>query len=499
MKLKRIMLITLSLLMISAVIIGTASAATTFPDLPAVPVQMTVTAGTSTYLNISLASVPTGFDVTNGYYPGWCAGKSHNIDADVPYTVYLVNSMNATLPSYFANTNWNKINYILNNKVGSDALQIQQAIWFFTDNYAVPSTSTNALTMISNANANPTFVPGNSQIIAVICASADFVPIDVNTAFSLQPTILELQVPQITPHTPTITTTLYLKTCTCNPTATSSITIGQSVIDKAYVTDSATGQVRFEVSTDGGVTFTQYGAIKTLSGGSATSDSYTPKTTGTFYFRAVYLGDTTHAGSQSGNLDEPLTVQKLSTTTTTCLSIKSTTSGCTSNYWGCKDYSWGCSDSYWRCSESNWGCEALLITLGQSVTDKAHVSNSATGQVRFEVSTDGGVTFTQYGAIKTLSGGSATSDSYTPKTTGTFYFRAVYLGDTTHAGSQSGNKDESLTVKTTSSTHCSYENWCQNNYQNWCHDHYQNSCYDRDYNSGFDWGCYYQGSYYSCR
>lgn len=87
------------------------------------------------------------------------------------------------------------------------------------------------------------------------------------------------------------------------------------------------------------------------------------------------------------------------------------------------------------------------IQLGGSVTDTATVTTGATGDVRFEVSTDG-VSFAQYGAAKTLSGGSpntATSDPYTPAA-GTYYFRAVYAGDVNYAGSQSVNDAEVLMV-----------------------------------------------------
>ena len=201
-------------------------------------------------------------------------------------------------------------------------------------------------------------------------------------------------------------------TCTTTLLSDCSIKLGESVKDYAYVTAGADGQVRFEVSTDG-TTFTQFGAVKTLPGGLlniVVSDSYTPTAVGTYYFRAVYLGDATHLGSQSGNKDEVLTVKTCQTTTTTNTVLSNTE-----------------------------------ITLGNSVTDIVAVSGGATGQVRFEVSTDG-INFVQFGAVKTLLGGSTTSDSYTPVAVGTYYFRAVYLGDATHLGSQSGNKEEPLTI-----------------------------------------------------
>jgi hypothetical protein len=165
--------------------------------------------------------------------------------------------------------------------------------------------------------------------------------------------------------------------------------------------------VTFEVSTDG-VLFSQYGAAKTLSSGSATSDSYTPSAAGTYYFRAVYAGDSNYLGSQSGDAAEPLTVNKASSTTSTVLS-------------------------------------GGTITLGGSVTDTATVTAGATGQVTFYVKFGAG-DWAQLGAVKDLVAGSATSDPYTPLAAGDYLFRALYGGDSNYLGSQSGENDEPLTA-----------------------------------------------------
>ncbi len=84
------------------------------------------------------------------------------------------------------------------------------------------------------------------------------------------------------------------------------------------------------------------------------------------------------------------------------------------------------------------------ITLGQSVTASLTVSGSAgtpTGTLTFYVSTDSGSTWNTFGSnggVKSLSGGSATSDSYTPAAAGNNYrFKAVYSGDTNYLGATS--------------------------------------------------------------
>jgi hypothetical protein len=178
--------------------------------------------------------------------------------------------------------------------------------------------------------------------------------------------------------------------------------------------------VTFQVSTNG-EPFTDFGTAKTLDIlGQATSDSYTPIAAGNYYFRAVYSGDSNYIGSQSGDTDELLTVTEK-----------------------CKPQT---------VTKTQLSCQSII--LGKSVTDKATVtgvgcnSPKPTGTVTFQVSTDGGVTFKNFGTAKTLNSyGQATSSSYTPTKAGTYYFRAVYSGDSNYNLSQSGPKEEPLIVK----------------------------------------------------
>jgi hypothetical protein len=202
-------------------------------------------------------------------------------------------------------------------------------------------------------------------------------------------------------------------TTTTTVLSASTITFGSSVTDTATVTTGATGLVDFEVSLNGGSTWFQYD-VQTLSGSSATSAAYVPLNAGTYYFRAIYIGDALFAGSQSGDTSEPLTVNKAASTTTTVLS-------------------------------------ASTITFGSSVTDTATVTTGATGVIDFEVSSNGGSTWFQYD-VQTLSGSSATSASYTPPNSGTYNFRAIYTGSGQYTSSQSSDTAELLTVNKATST-----------------------------------------------
>ena len=88
------------------------------------------------------------------------------------------------------------------------------------------------------------------------------------------------------------------------------------------------------------------------------------------------------------------------------------------------------------------------ITLGGSVTANVIVGGiggTPTGTITFQYSTDSGATWNTLGDTKTLSKGSATSDSYTPNAVGSNYrIRAVYSGDNKFYGA-TGNA-ASLTV-----------------------------------------------------
>jgi len=70
-----------------------------------------------------------------------------------------------------------------------------------------------------------------------------------------------------------------------------------------------TGTVDFQVLPPGGI-WTTYDSAVPLISGSAASDNYQVTKTGTYYFRAVYSGDANNLPSQSGDNDEPLTVEQ---------------------------------------------------------------------------------------------------------------------------------------------------------------------------------------------
>ncbi len=197
-------------------------------------------------------------------------------------------------------------------------------------------------------------------------------------------------------------TNLRISTCTRTVLSADSITYGMSITDVATVTASwgsvvPTGTVDFQVKIGESGAWNTYvgGNDIPLVDGSAVSGAYTPATSGTYYFRAVYSGDSNFYCSQSRDGAEKLTVSPASTTITTIIG-------------------------------------ASEISLGRSVTDNATVTGLGsnypvpTGTATFMVKAPGG-TYVQYGEIKTLDcNGKAVSDMYLPLMAGTYQFKAVY-------------------------------------------------------------------------
>lgn len=152
--------------MLSNATLLTTVKAAPWPNLPATPVQLTVVDGTSStsYFISTLSGVPVGFDVHNGVYPGWCTDMDRYMARSVSHNVILYSSLSP--PAALSGINWSAINYILNHKQG-EMIDIQHAIWWFTDSYTPWDPDT--IEMINGANTHPGYVPTTGEVLAVIC------------------------------------------------------------------------------------------------------------------------------------------------------------------------------------------------------------------------------------------------------------------------------------------------------------------------------------------
>jgi hypothetical protein len=190
------------------------------------------------------------------------------------------------------------------------------------------------------------------------------------------------------------------------------VPLGAGTQDTAKVTggDSPTGTVTMGLYSNSGCTSVVYSNTQTLSGGTATSASYTPTKAGTYYWSARYNGDTNNLGGSSGC--EAVNVGKVAPSVTTSLN----------------------------------GQGATIAVASQTVvTDVATVSGG------FNVNTGGGtVRFAFYSSLANCQGATspvytsgltaptgapstATSGTFTPAAAGTYYVSANYSGDTNNA------------------------------------------------------------------
>jgi hypothetical protein len=167
-------------------------------DLPTDPVTMYAwerPGSWPAFFKIELSGVGGGFDVSDGEYNGWCIDYGTPIPNGVALSVMLYSSY--CPPGHLDyDPEWNQINYILNNKQG-DRWDIQRAIWYFINEGPTPwnqphpespVVTSDAWDMINGAIANPGYIPGPGEIVAVIC---DPIPYH-----DFQYTFIEVPVPE---------------------------------------------------------------------------------------------------------------------------------------------------------------------------------------------------------------------------------------------------------------------------------------------------------------
>lgn len=164
---KKIAIVLLGFLMLAGPLMTISAVPGTWPRLPSTEVQLTVINGTDSYFISTLSGVPQGFDITDGVDPGWCVDRSVTMVRDVAHDVKLYSSIS---PPVLSSIDWIAINYILSHKQGS-MMDVQEAIWHFTDSFS-PINAT-AQAMVDAANANPDYDPLTGMVLAILCIPED--------------------------------------------------------------------------------------------------------------------------------------------------------------------------------------------------------------------------------------------------------------------------------------------------------------------------------------
>ncbi len=209
----------------------------------------------------------------------------------------------------------------------------------------------------------------------------------------------------VTKATPSISTTQQPAT----------VTVGSSIADKVTVSGgyNPTGTVTFDLYNNPNGTGTPaFTDTETLSGGTATSASFTTTGTGTGYWVATYNGNANNNSVTSATNAEPVTVTPATPTISTTQ-------------------------------------QPATVTVGGSIADQVTVTGgyNPTGTVTFDLYNNPNGTGTPaFTDTEPLSGGTATSASFTTTGTGTGYWVATYNGDSNNNSVTSGTGDEPVTV-----------------------------------------------------
>jgi len=135
-------------------------------NLPSQPVTMMVYDGSVSYFSIHLSDVPPGYDVADGFYVGWCADRSVTMPRGEYLTVRLYNTYDLLLPLPLRDKDWDKVNWILNNRDGATKEDIQEAFWVLLNDYPYESVSPMAKSLVDNAVEG--FMPQPGELIAVL-------------------------------------------------------------------------------------------------------------------------------------------------------------------------------------------------------------------------------------------------------------------------------------------------------------------------------------------
>jgi hypothetical protein len=187
MKIRNTVIGLLAFLLLSGVLMTTVSAEVWSPSLPTDPATIEITNPYTTPLCpssypfiIDLSNVGPGFDITDGTYTGWCTDVINGITRGVEYDVMLYSSYDEMAP--IPSEDWNRINYIINNKQGTGC-DVQAAIWYFINGGAYwwiagdpfdPSVDSEVQNMVGDATTyGGTYEPGVGDILAIVCVPED--------------------------------------------------------------------------------------------------------------------------------------------------------------------------------------------------------------------------------------------------------------------------------------------------------------------------------------
>ena len=241
-------------------------------NLPPGTVNATFTyPASNSYWTVTLSSVPSGYDVTNGAYNGWCNDETHYITPSETLGVTLYSSYDQSVyPG-----DWFRVNYIINHPQGVWQ-DLQDAIWYYIDGHSMPSSAA-GIAMVNAANANGgSFEPASGQLLAVVVWKAGY----QTTFISLQLPKVQLTVtstydsptPTSGPYTPGTSITASITPTVAGPAGMQYVCTGWTGTGDVPATGTATSTT-FTITQDSSITWlwkTQY-LLTVKNGGHGTS------------------------------------------------------------------------------------------------------------------------------------------------------------------------------------------------------------------------------------
>jgi hypothetical protein len=128
----------------------------------------------------------------DGVYVTWCFEEGTDITIGTnegnapPYNAILYSSYDPFLPTKFQDPDWDLVNWIINHKgdyPGHTNQDIQEAIWYFIDGGATPSTAIGQQIVADALAYGEGFIPGSGQWFAVIVDIIDPAGEDIQDLF----------------------------------------------------------------------------------------------------------------------------------------------------------------------------------------------------------------------------------------------------------------------------------------------------------------------------
>jgi hypothetical protein len=182
---------------ISVILAVPASAIDGALNLPSTIVDIEVSDGTQSYFDTLLSEVPSGYDVTNATYLGWCVDSRTTMSrSPATHEVRLFSSIDP--PAELADQKWDMVNYILNHKRGVMS-DVQQAIWYFIifDGNYTPTRSVAWEIVNETLQNGEGYIPVEGQTVAVICY-----PLIYSHQTDVQVSIIEVESSIVIPEFP---------------------------------------------------------------------------------------------------------------------------------------------------------------------------------------------------------------------------------------------------------------------------------------------------------